>query len=82
MNSSVAAKPGERLYLITMMGQSNDWFYANPLGIALFTASGKPAGGDVSSSMKLFDAGTEADEEMGIGPSQGPREPQSTVWSR
>jgi hypothetical protein len=71
----VAAQPGERLYVTTMMGQSNDWFYANPLGIELFTASGKPTGGDVTSSMRLLDAGTEADEEMGIGPSQGPREP-------
>jgi hypothetical protein len=71
----VAARPGEKLYLTTMMGQSNDWFYAPANGIALFNAAGKPAGGDVSAAMKLYDAGTEADEEIGIGPSQGPRQP-------
>jgi hypothetical protein len=58
-----------------MMGQSNDWFYAAPSGIALFDAAGKAAGGDVSATIKLYDAGTESDEEIGIGPSQGPRQP-------
>jgi hypothetical protein len=74
---SIAARPGERLFLTMMMGQSNDWFYAPANGIALFDASGKAAGGDVSATMKLYDAGTEADEEIGIGPSQGPRQPHA-----
>ena len=71
----VAARPGERLYFTTMMGQSNDWFYSVPRGIALFDGRGKPRGGDVTANVALYDAGTEADEEAGIGPSQGPREP-------
>jgi hypothetical protein len=71
----VAAEPKQKLYFVSMFGQSNDWFYGTGSGIVLFDAGGKPAGGDVTSSVKLYDAGTEADEELGIGPSQGPRQP-------
>lgn len=67
---------GQRLYFATMFGQSNDWCYApGENGIALFDASGNPIGGDITSQVKLWDAGTEADEELGIGPHQGPRQP-------
>ncbi|MBV8434999.1 MAG: spondin domain-containing protein [Candidatus Eremiobacteraeota bacterium] len=69
------AQPGQQLYLVTMNGQSNDWFYGTPFGIKLFDASGKPLGGDVTSNVKLYDAGTEADQELGIGSTQGPRQP-------
>jgi hypothetical protein len=69
------AQPGQKLYLATMFGQSNDWFYATPSGIALFDAEGKPVGGDATSSVKLYDAGTEADQELGVGSTQGPRQP-------
>jgi hypothetical protein len=73
---TVSAKPGQRLYFTTMFGQSNDWFYApGENGIALFDANGNPIGGNSTSQIKLWDAGTEADEELGIGPSQGPRQP-------
>lgn len=71
----VVAAPGQKLHLASMFGQSNDWFYGTPSGIALFDASGKPFDGDATSQVKLFDVGTEADEELGIGPSQGPRQP-------
>jgi|GEM_PF-760446 len=70
----VAAEAGQKLHFASMFGQSNDWFYGTP-GIALFDANGKALGGDVTSQVKLYDAGTEADEELGIGPSQGPRQP-------
>src|ERR1700747_2812957 len=45
----VTAKPGERLTIATMFGQSNDLFYApNEEGIALFDASGTRIRGDVT----------------------------------
>jgi hypothetical protein len=71
----VVAEAGQKLHFASMFGQSNDWFYGTPSGIALFDAGGKPLGGNATAQIKLFDAGTEADEELGIGPSQGPRQP-------
>ena len=69
----VAAKPGERLTFAMMFAQSNDLFYApREEGIALFDASGKPIRGDVTSQILLWDAGTEVNEEPGLGPNQAP----------
>jgi hypothetical protein len=71
---SFTAKPGMRLSIITMFGQSNDWFYApKRQGIELF-ANGKPLSGDITSEFMLFDAGTEVNEEPGVGPNQAPRQ--------
>ena len=71
---SFTAKPGMRLSLALMFGQSNDWFYApKRQGIDLFT-NGKALSGDITSELMLFDAGTEVDEEPGVGPNQGPRQ--------
>ena len=72
----ITAKPGERLTIATMFVQSNDLFYApREEGIALFDASGKPIAGDVTSQILLWDAGTEVNEEPGLGPNQGPLQP-------
>ena len=72
---TVTAAPGMKLFMTQMFGQSNDWFYApGANGIALFDAKGAPAGGDVTDQLYLWDAGTEKDEEIGIGPNQGPRQ--------
>jgi hypothetical protein len=69
-----SAAPGDRLSLTTMMGQSNDWFYAPAeSGIALFK-DGKPISGDITSQMILWDVGTEINQEPGIGADQGPRQ--------
>ena len=69
------AMPGMKLFTTMMFGQSNDWFYApDTNGIALFDAKGNPVGGDVTPKMILWNAGTEVDEEIGIGPNQGPRQ--------
>lgn len=69
------AMPGTRLFLTQMFGQSNDWFYApDANGIALFDTRGNPLNGDVTDKMILWNAGTEVDEEIGIGPNQGPRQ--------
>ena len=71
---TISAMPGDRLTLTTMMGQSNDWFYApGETGIALFKDS-KAISGDITSQMILWDAGTEVNQEPGIGPDQGPRQ--------
>lgn len=71
---SFMASPGMKLSLITMFGQSNDWFYAPAAhGIDLFR-NGRAVTGDVTGEFMLFDAGTEKNEEPGIGPNQAPRQ--------
>ena len=72
---TVTAVPGMKLYMTQMFGQSNDWFYApGSKGIALFDAKGMPVSRDITDQFYLWDAGTEKDEEIGIGPNQGPRQ--------
>jgi len=71
---SISAMPGDRLSMTIMMGQSNDWFYApTESGIELFK-NGKAISGDISSQIMMWDAGTEVDQEPGIGSDQGPRQ--------
>ncbi len=68
---SFDASPGDRLSFATMFVQSNDLFYALPAdGLPLFDAGGMPVGGDVTAQVALYDAGTEVDEEPGVGPNQ------------
>lgn len=72
---TVTGKPGDRLSLATMFGQSNDVFYApGPKGIALFDGKGRPVSGDLTSKLEMWDAGTEVNEEPGFGPNQAPRQ--------
>ena len=72
---SFTASPGMRLTMTMMNGQSNDEFYApDEKGIALFDAKGIPVSGDITDKMILWDAGTEVNEELGVGPNQGPRQ--------
>ena len=72
--TTFSAMPGDRLSLTLMMGQSNDWFYApSEAGIELFK-DGKAISGDIASQIILWDAGTEVDQEAGIGADQGPRQ--------
>jgi len=67
---SFDAVPGDRLSLATMFVQSNDWFYAfSQDGLALFDGD-QPVSGDVTSSVFLYDAGTEIDEVPGAGLNQ------------
>jgi hypothetical protein len=70
----ITAEPGQALSLAWMFGQSNDLFYANDRPIALFDAAGKPVQGDMTAQLSLWDAGTEVNEEPGLGPNQGPRQ--------
>jgi hypothetical protein len=76
---SFVATPGAKLTIITMFGQSNDWFYAPEKGIDLFTDNGLPVNGDITSKFFLYDAGTEKDEEPGLGPNQAPRQKSSNT---
>lgn len=72
---SFTAAPKMKLYMALMFGQSNDLFYAPDAGgIALFDTKGNPLSGDVTDKLVLWDAGTEVNEEEGIGPNQAPRQ--------
>ncbi len=69
------ATPGERLSFALMFGQSNDLFYSpKEEGIKLFNEEGVPVSGDITSKVILWDAGTEVNQEPGIGPDQAPRQ--------
>jgi hypothetical protein len=69
----VTAAPGQFLSTAWMFGQSNDLFFSNDRPIALF-AGNKPVSGDMTAQLALWDAGTEVNEEPGLGPNQGPRQ--------
>jgi len=72
--TTISAMPGDKLSMTLMMGQSNDWFYAPAeSGIELFN-DGKAISGDISGQIMLWDAGTEVDQEAGVGSDQGPRQ--------
>lgn len=71
---TISAAPGDRLSITMMMGQSNDWFYAPAeSGIELFK-NGEPINGDIAAQLVMWEAGTEVDQEPGIGSEQGPRQ--------
>ncbi len=71
---SFNAKTGDKLTFATMYAQSNDWFYSSSNdGISLFS-NGVPINGDITDQVYLWDAGTEANEEVGIGSNQAPRQ--------
>ncbi|MGD8427312.1 MAG: spondin domain-containing protein [Balneolaceae bacterium] len=69
------APVGAHLSLATMFGQSNDWFFASDEdGIALYNGDGTKVTGDITSQIDLYDAGTEEDQEPGVGDNQAPRQ--------
>ena len=64
----IQAMPGDVLSLATMFVPSNDLLFANgPTGIDLFDASGDAVSGDVTSSISIWDAGTEINQPPGVG---------------
>jgi hypothetical protein len=74
---TVTAVPGDKLSLLTMFVQSNDWFYSTHSdngGISLFDDAGVPISGDVSDRLTLWESDTEEDQEPGTGPGQAPRQ--------
>ena len=63
-----------KLSLVTMLVQSNDLFLGpGEGGIALYD-NGNRTIGDVTDQVDLWDAGTEVNEEPGVGPNQAPRQ--------
>jgi hypothetical protein len=71
----IDAAPGYHLSFATMFVQSNDLFYApSENGIALFAEENTPVSGDVSDQVLLWDAGTEINQEPGVGMDQAPRQ--------
>lgn len=71
---TVMASPGDRLTFSSMFGQSNDLFYSTgPIGVPLFRGF-RPRSGDVTNYFFLWDAGTEVNQEPGLGPDQAPRQ--------
>ncbi|MHB1096511.1 MAG: spondin domain-containing protein [Gemmatimonadaceae bacterium] len=72
---TVDARPGDRLSLASMIGQSNDGLIATgPEGIALFDANSRPLTGNITAQLSLWDTGTEVNEEPGLGRNQGVRQ--------
>jgi len=71
----IEARPGDQLSLAFMLGYSNDGIIGTGgSGIALFDANGRPVSGNVTSAIGLWDAGTEVNEEPGVGRNQGMRQ--------
>src|SRR5664279_2005561 len=71
---SFQAVPGDRLSFTEMFGQSNDLFFAaDENGIALFGGM-KPISGTFSGAVKLWDAGTEVNQEPFKGADQAARQ--------
>ena len=67
----ISATPGDRLFLASMYVQSNDYFYGfGEEGLALFDSNGIPVSGNITGQVVLYDAGTEVDEEPGVGLTQ------------
>lgn len=72
---SFDAGKGHFLSFATMFVQSNDLFYApDDSGLALYDNDGNAVVGDVTSMINLWDAGTEVNEEPGVGENQAPRQ--------
>ncbi len=73
---SFRAGVGQAISFATMLGESNDWFYGpGPDGIPLYDERGNARSGDVTAYVKLWDAGTELDQEPAVGDATAPRQP-------
>lgn len=71
----IAADNGNSLSLVSSFLQANDLFISLPdTGLALFDDSGNPISGDLTSSLTLFDAGTEVNEAPGTSANQAIRQ--------
>lgn len=66
---------GSYLSFATMYVQSNDLFYAfDQTGFALYDANGNANTGNITAAVDLWDAGTEVNQEPGVGADQAPRQ--------
>ena len=65
--TTFSAVPGARLNFVSMLANSNDWFFAaGQNGFNLFDADGNPITGDITSNIRLYDAGTEEEDPTTI----------------
>lgn len=72
---SFHAGKGHYLQFATMFVQSNDIFFApDDTGIRLYDDQSQATTGDITSQISLWDAGTEVNEQPGVGPNQAPRQ--------
>ena len=72
----VRAEPGANLSIALAFLQSNDLFLSpGAAGIPLFDVNGTPVSGDVTGSFQLWDAGTEVNQQPGLGPDQPANQP-------
>ncbi|MBC8190939.1 MAG: spondin domain-containing protein [Candidatus Marinimicrobia bacterium] len=73
--ATFSAAPGSKLSFATMFVQSNDLFYApDGGGIDLYDSMGDQAVGDITNQVMLWDAGSEMNQEPGLGSDQAPRQ--------
>lgn len=72
---SELAEPGARLTVAAMYGESNDVFAATPPeGVPLWNEDGTAAVGSLTDTLAFWDAGTEVNEEPGMGANQPMRQ--------
>jgi hypothetical protein len=69
---TIEGLPGHKFSFASMFVPSNDIFFAPGDGIALFDDAGDPVSGDVTDQVGLWDAGTEPNQEPGVGGDQAP----------
>lgn len=75
LEGTFTAVPGDRLSFATMFVQSNDLFFAPAsAGLPLFDGYGAPLSGELTGKVALWDAGTEKNQEPGVGANQPPRQ--------
>ena len=72
------AGKNHRVTFVAMLGESNDWFFAPVAGGIPLYENGVAVTGDVTSYIRLWDAGTEVNEEPAVGAHTGPRQSSST----
>ena len=70
---SVYGTPGMYITVATMFGESNDVFAA-AIAVPLFDADGVAKDTNATGDIGLWDAGTEVNEEPGLGENQAPRQ--------
>ena len=64
----------DRLSMVLGFTQSNDVIAANLDGVPLYDANGTPITADITSAFTYIDAGTEVNQEPGLGADQIPRQ--------
>ncbi|MGB3184099.1 MAG: spondin domain-containing protein [Cyclobacteriaceae bacterium] len=76
---TIEGSPGDQFNLATMLIQSNDLFIAfEDGGLPLFNGT-DAVNGDVTSGLRIWDTGTEANEFPGAGQNQAPRQSGTNV---